>query len=80
MKNILPFVLATAGLIGLAGCASDTTATTSSTRTTYVSSNNDPKDMSTAITTETPAPAPAPAEQDYPSNGIHTNGNLPGAH
>jgi hypothetical protein len=74
MKNIVLPVFAFAGLVALVGCASDM-STTTSTHRTYVSSN-DPKDMTMAP--ETPTPTPTPVDTDYPSNGIHTSGNMPG--
>ncbi len=78
MKNLVFSVLAAASLVAVVGCASDMTTSTTSTRHSYATAGNDPKDMSTATTPETPTPTPAPVDTDYPSNGIHTSGNLPG--
>lgn len=80
MKNLLFPSVAAVSLLAFAGCASDMSSNTTSTRTTYVATSNDPKDMNTEQVQAAPAPeaAPAATEQDYPSNGIHTSGNLPG--
>jgi len=77
MKNLLFPLLAAASLVAMVGCASDMTTSTT-TRHSYAMAGNDPKDMSTATTPEKPTPTPAPVDTDYPSNGIHTSGNMPG--
>jgi hypothetical protein len=76
MKNLFLSFLTAGLLLAWVGCASDTASTTTSR--TYVASNNDPKDMSTAAMPEAPTPTPTPAPRDYSSEGIHTSGNLPG--